>query len=107
MASPAKTFKALSKRVATTIVCTDGLTTVTYHRTPVIQVDSKKRTIKLDNGGYRTTTTKSRINDTLSILGLPFRVYQHKHSWFIGSLGVENGACLDTPWNSETLEISY
>ena len=39
--------------------------------------------LKLYDGGWRTTTTKSRLNAILSAHGNGERVYQKNHQWFI------------------------
>jgi len=40
--------------------------------------------IELNTGGYKTATTKNRINDVLAIMAYPQRVRQKKYKWFIG-----------------------
>jgi hypothetical protein len=39
--------------------------------------------VTLDHCGWKTATTKSRLNAVLSALGLPIRVYQSKGEWFL------------------------
>ena len=50
---------------ATTISRTDGKTVVTYHDTPVVTLDADG-TITLDSGGWRSATTKPRMNQVAS-----------------------------------------
>jgi len=67
--------------VATT-VGEDGIwTVVTYHKTPVVKFSEK--TIKLNTGGYKTQTTKRRMNQAANQFSLGFEVIQRKADWFV------------------------
>lgn len=37
--------------------------------------------LRLSSCGWRTATTKSRLNAVLQAVGFPGSVYQHKHVW--------------------------
>jgi len=54
--------------------------------------------VKLSDGGWRTSTTKSRLNAILRECGDNDSIYQKNHTWFIRTKqGVEpfyNGICL-------------
>ena len=39
-----------------------GITKVVYYWTTIAVIDHNKKTAKIDNGGYNTTSTTSRIN---------------------------------------------
>ena len=67
--------------VNTTIATQDGWTVVTYHTTPVVKFNSS--TIILDTGGWKTATTKLRMNQTANQFDLRFHVYQHQHLWYV------------------------
>jgi len=41
------------------------------------------RQVKLDHCGWKTATTKSRMNAVLKALDLPISVYQSKGEWFL------------------------
>lgn len=41
--------------------------------------------IILNSGGFRTATTKRRMNEISSRFNLKFFVYQHKKEWYIDS----------------------
>lgn len=56
---------------------------VKYHQTSVI-VFLSNGDIRLNSGGWRTTTTKSRINAALN--GTGWRVWQDGGEWFIGKV---------------------
>jgi hypothetical protein len=49
-----------------------------YHSTPVI-TEYPDGSVTVRTGGWRTSTTKSRIND---FLPYGWRVFQHQHEWF-------------------------
>lgn len=66
---------------------TEGTTEVFYHDTLVVSFDEKA--IRLNNGGYFTNTTKTRMNQTSDMFHLGYQVYQEKYNWFVN-------------WNSKT-----
>lgn len=72
---------AICRGTATTIATVDGVTSVTYHATTVVKWD--KWGIVLDSGGWRTATTKTRMNQAANQFGLEFRVYQEKGEWYV------------------------
>lgn len=51
---------------------------IQYHQTKVVLIH-RDGTYTLNSGGYRTPTTKKRINDYS-----PVKVFQKKHEWYIG-----------------------
>jgi hypothetical protein len=61
---------------------------VRYHSTDVASRHDDGR-IVLRTGGWRTVTTKKRMNQALEVFGSPYRVYQRKGEWFV-STGTEN-----------------
>ena len=84
--------------VATT-VGEDGIwTVVTYHRTPVVKFSEK--TIKLNTGGYKTQTTKRRMNQAAQQYGLGYEVVQRKGDWLVVR-GDE-----ETPFTEDTLRLN-
>ena len=70
-------------RHATTVE-KDGawLRRVTYHATAVVTLDPYG-TITLDSGGWRTATTKTRMNQTARAFNLPFSVSQRAGEWYV------------------------
>lgn len=50
------------------------------HVTDIVKFDKKGR-VTLNSGGWRTKTTKARMNDTLS--STDFRVYSGRGQWFV------------------------
>ena len=59
----------------------DGKTIVTYHNTDVVTFDSQE--IVLNSDGYKTLTTKVRMNQTSNEYGLGYTVYQRQGNWFV------------------------
>jgi hypothetical protein len=58
-----------------------GTTTVRYHNTDVVTFDAE--TITLRTGGWRTVTTKARMNQTANVYDLGFYVFQKDFEWFV------------------------
>lgn len=73
-------MKWIGKR-ATKVTTEFGTTTVRYHETDVVTFDAE--TITLKTGGWRTATTKNRMNQTANQYDLRFIVYQEKFEWFV------------------------
>lgn len=68
-------------RVATKLYTEAGMTTIMYHSTEVVQFNDDF--IILDSGGWRTLTTKTRMNQASNQFGLGFKVYQEDFDWFV------------------------
>ena len=69
-------------RFKTTIfVDSDGLMTVKYRDTAVVKFDHQK--IILNAGGWRTYTTKMRMNQASNQFKLGYRVYQKEIQWYV------------------------
>ncbi len=66
-----------------TSISTDdnGITSVQYHKTKVVMFDTDR--IILNSGGWLTTTTKTRMNQTSNQFNLGFKVFQAKGNWFV------------------------
>ena len=46
----------------TSVTTNSGITKVVYYWTTIAVIDHNKKTAKIDNGGYNTVSTTSRIN---------------------------------------------
>lgn len=68
-------------KTATSVFAEGKWTKVVYHRTCVIKWTDKA--IVLDSGGWRTATTKNRINQACNQFGLDCGVSQKNHEWFV------------------------
>ena len=65
-----------------TRVLSDGnKTRVFFHDTPVVTFNEK--TIELNTGGWRTRSTKVRMNQASQEFELGFRVFQKQKEWFV------------------------
>ena len=65
----------------TTVRTENNNTIVRYHNTDVVTFSDK--VVYLNNNGYMTNTTKTRINQTANEYGLGFKVYQKNYTWFV------------------------
>ena len=77
---------SICRGVATSVVCTNGRITVVYHKTRVVDVTQEH--IILDTGGWKTTTTKLRMNQASTQFNLGYAVYQQKGQWIVHYRGV-------------------
>jgi hypothetical protein len=60
---------------------------VTLHSTVVVLVDRASGVVHLDSGGWRTTTTKNRMNQASNEYGLGFQVSQKDGAWTVYTKG--------------------
>ena len=70
---------------------------ITYHATDVVRFNAKR--IILDTGGWKTNTTKTRMNQASAQYGLGYYVYQKDFSWYVEC----NGKTL--PFCGRTMEL--
>lgn len=80
---------------ATSIMVTNGRITVAYHQT--IVVERVNGIITLDSGGWRTATTKTRMNQASNQYGLGFHVWQRDHKWYV-TTATDPHSGIDTPF---------
>ena len=72
---------------ATTTFTENGVTKIVYHNTPVVSFSDKE--IVLNTGGWKTSTTKTRMNQASSQFDLGFHVKQEKGYWIASYKGIE------------------
>lgn len=65
----------------TTISERNGNTCVTYHSTVIVEWD--RENIILRTGGWKSVTTKRKMNQASLQFNLGFGVYQRKGDWFV------------------------
>lgn len=65
----------------TRVLNNNGKTQVFFHKTPVVSFD--ERSIVLNTGGWRTRTTKVRMNQASQEFGLGFHVFQKDRDWLV------------------------
>ncbi len=67
--------------VHTTIYCEDGWHRGIYRGTVVVKWNADK--IVLNTGGWRTNTTKNRMNQASNQFGLGYSVFQRNFDWWV------------------------
>ena len=75
-----------------------GGTEVRYHGTAVVSFNDNEITLR--TGGWKTATTKKRMNQTSDQFDLEFNVYQKSYQWFV----VHRGQTVDFDGDSLTLQ---
>jgi len=75
----------------------EGKTVVTYHATDVVGFDGN--TVVLNTGGWKTPTTKTRMNQAANQYDLGYSVYQRKGQWFVDTDGKT------IPFEGDTVEF--
>jgi hypothetical protein len=65
----------------TRVLTDEGKTRVFFHDTAVVTLNEE--TIELNTGGWRTRSTKVRMNQASQEFGLGFRVFQKAQDWFV------------------------
>ena len=74
---------------ATTVASNDkGIIRITYHSTVVVAIEPDGG-VTLDSGGWRTNTTKTRMNQASNQYKLGYKVYQKTGDWFINMAGID------------------
>ena len=71
---------------ATTISKQDGYTIVTLHKTNVVKFNDEE--IILNSGGWRTVTTKTRMNQASNQFNLGYLVFQTVSVWYVNFYGI-------------------
>jgi hypothetical protein len=59
---------------------------VTYHNTDVVAISGSDRTgydVILNTGGYKTATTKLRMNQAMNEYDFPIGVFQKDGAWYV------------------------
>jgi len=79
---------ALKRKKATTVTFLNGETVVVLYSTPIVRYSDKK--IILNTGGWRTSTTKNRMNQASKEYGLGYTVYQKNFDWYVSYRGEEH-----------------
>lgn len=92
-------------RYKTSVMCTNGIGTVVYHSTPIVTWDRTRRTVTLDSGGWRTATTKTKMNQTSQEFDLGFCVYQRRGNWFVDTRNLNSDGVNKPYWLG--LEIPF
>jgi len=72
-------------QVATRVYNEGGDTLVRYHNTVVVKFNDDR--VILDSGGWRTQTTKNRMNQASTQYDLGYHVYQRDYTWYVDFKG--------------------
>jgi hypothetical protein len=80
----------------TTVRREGAQTVVRFHQTDVVKFEPAAThgqfLVTLDAGGWRTATTKARMNQAAAQFGLAYRVFQERGGWFVALGGAWNMA---------------
>lgn len=83
-------IKAIEKQETVTLSIRDRVecipdftTKVILWNTCIIEIDYLNHKLILNNGGYYTPTTKSRMNTILHGLGYDYGIIQKNRKWFV------------------------
>lgn len=76
---------SLKRKGNTSIRTVGDDTIVRYYQTDIVAFDDRR--IVLDSGGWRTVSTKDRMNQASREFGLEFDVYQQDFVWYIAFAG--------------------
>ena len=85
--------------VATKVRREGNNTLVRYHNTDVVSFDDTRTHIVLKTGGWKTMTTKTRMNQASNQFGLGYQVSQKKGYWFVDYKGQT------IPFDSDSLTL--
>ena len=69
----------------TTVMATGNRLSVVYVSTLIVEKVGSM--ITLDSGGYKTVTTKRKMNQAANQFGLFYSVFQRKGQWFVALAG--------------------
>jgi hypothetical protein len=82
--------EALRGKPNTKIYEENGKVVVKLYDTVIAKWDPAANTVELASGGFLTETTKTRINEVLTVLKFHSRVMMKKGSWFVSEQGGES-----------------
>jgi hypothetical protein len=71
----------------TTVSTQDGVSSVRLHGNLIADIGDTW--IRLFDGGYKSKTTKSRLNAILAVHGNGDKVYQKNFNWYVETNGTE------------------
>ena len=71
----------IGRRATAVFTDDDGMTNVVYHETAVVKFDARR--VHLNTGGWRTLTTRTRMNQAANQFKLGFQVFQKDFQWYV------------------------
>ena len=69
-------------------------TIVRLYETDIVSFDDES--ITLNHGGFKTATTKRRMNQVSEAFNLRFKVFQEDFKWFVEILAYKNDSLIST-----------
>lgn len=75
---------------------------VKLHGNTIAFIDYNNKFVRISDCGWQTVTTKTALNRVLQQLGLPNRIYQKKHIWYISN--IEDKTALDYTVRDEVFD---
>ena len=75
---------------------------VKLHGHTIARIDYTNKSVRISDCGWQTVTTKAALNNVLQQLGLPNRIYQKKHIWYISN--IEDKTALDYTVRDEVFD---
>ena len=67
----------------TRIENTDNVMQVIYRNTAIVSVDNSSGNITLNSGGYKSVTTKRKMNQASRQFNLGYSVFQKNFIWYV------------------------
>jgi hypothetical protein len=86
----------------TKVIEADGEVLVQYHDTVIVHRKPRDKEILLDTGGYKTVTTKRKMNQAANQFGMPYDVFQKDWNWYVTWQGKTipfDGDCAVLSWD--------
>lgn len=102
MPTKKQSFSDISDYRNTEVTETEHGWRVRLYNTRIFSLDYSKGTLYLNHGGWKTDTTKRRINECLLAAGLPYSILQEDFTWYVYKNGERQQ---EFPWPSLTLDL--
>lgn len=99
------------KRANMKVNANDGINHIYLHDNLIGVYRNRLNELILHDAGWRTMTTKERLNGILNVFGLPYHIYQNKGEWYLRNYitsdvyFLNNMMCFNL--NRNTLNLDY
>lgn len=87
----------------TTVTGDETAGAVTLHNTVIVRWDPKH--ITLDTGGWKTVTTKARMNEALAAIGSGCRVFQERGALYVSIPAMGSSAAEVKPYYGSVITL--
>mgnify|MGYP005833806839 CR=1 FL=1 len=78
-----RTKVSVKRKPNTHVIHDDCGISFALHNTTIVRRDSINNNIVLNSGGWRTPTTKRRMNQIFDEYLIPLHVYQQDYDWYV------------------------